>query len=109
MMKLNPRKIERMMKQMGMQAVEIDAEEVVIKTQDKDIVISQPQVTKINMMGQETFQIIGQVEEKPKKSFTENDVQLVMKQTGASEEEARKALEETNGDLAQSILKLKKS
>ncbi len=108
-MKLNPRKIERMMRQMGMQATEIDAEEVIIKTRDKEIVISQPQVTKINMMGQETFQIIGQIEEKPKKPFTEEDVRLVMKRTGASEEEVKNTLEETNGDLAQAILRLKKA
>ena len=51
-MKLNPRQIEKAMKRMGIQADQIEAEEVIIKTPEKDIVISSPQVTKMNMMGQ---------------------------------------------------------
>jgi nascent polypeptide-associated complex subunit alpha len=35
-----------------------------------------------------------------------DDIKLIMEQTGKSEEEARKALKETNGDLAEAILKL---
>jgi nascent polypeptide-associated complex subunit alpha len=95
------------MKKMGMQASQIDAEEVVIKTPEKDIVISQPQVTKINMMGQETYQVVGEAVEREREKFTDDDVKMVVEQTGVSEEEAGKALEET-GDLAEAILKLKK-
>jgi nascent polypeptide-associated complex subunit alpha len=34
------------------------------------------------------------------------DIKLIMEQTGKSEAEVRKALQETNGDLAEAILKL---
>ena len=61
---MNPRKMQQMMKKMGIQQVEIPATEVIIKGEEKEIVITDPQVSKVNMMGQETFQITGQVEEK---------------------------------------------
>jgi len=110
-MRINPRQLEKMAKRMGIQAVPIEAEEVIIRTPDKDLVVRNPQVSKVNMMGQETLQITGEIVEQPRASaepFTEEDIKTVMDQTGASEEEAKQALEETNGDLAQSILKLKK-
>lgn len=106
-MKLNPRQIEKMMRRMGMQASQINAEEVIIKTPEKEIVISNPQVTKINMMGQETYQVAGEVSEREREKFTDDDVKMVAEQTKVSEEEARKVLKET-GDLAGAILKLKK-
>ncbi|MCK4335848.1 MAG: nascent polypeptide-associated complex protein, partial [Candidatus Aenigmarchaeota archaeon] len=65
-MKINPKQMERMMKQMGMQMSQIDAEEVIIKTPDKEIVISNPQVSKVKAMGQETFQITGEISERPR-------------------------------------------
>ena len=46
------------------------------------------------------------LETKPKLVIPEEDVQLVANQTGKSLEEARKALEETEGDLAKAILLL---
>ena len=60
---MNPRKMQQMMKKMGIQQQEIDAQEVIIKTKDKQLIFSQPQVSKVNMMGQDTFQIIGVPEE----------------------------------------------
>ncbi len=106
-MRINPRQIEKAMKRMGMQAVPMEADEVVIKTPEKDIVISNPQVTSINMMGQQTYQITGEVEERGHERFTDDDVKLVMEKAGTGEEEARKALLE-EGDIAAAILKLKK-
>ena len=107
-MKLNPKQVEKMMRRMGIQSQEIQAEEVIIKTPEKDIVISNPQVSKVNMMGQETFQIIGEISEKEKSKITEQDIEMVMNQAGVSREEAQEALEATQGDLAESILRLKK-
>jgi nascent polypeptide-associated complex subunit alpha len=106
-MNINPKQIEKAMKRMGMQAVPIEAEEVIIKTPDKDIVISNPQVTNINMMGQQTYQIVGEVEEKPHARFTDEDVRMVMEKAGVDEEAAKKALED-EGDIAAAILKLTK-
>ncbi|MFC2143825.1 nascent polypeptide-associated complex protein [Candidatus Aenigmatarchaeota archaeon] len=106
-MKINPRQMEKMMKRMGIQSVSIEAEEVVIKTPEKDIVIRNPQVSRVNAMGQDTFQISGDVEEREKEGFSSEDVETVMEQAGVSEEDAISALKETN-DLADAIMKLKK-
>ena len=105
-MRINPKQIEKAMKRMGIQAQEIDAQEVVIKTPEKDIVITNPSVQKINMMGQETFQVSGDVSE-VEKGFSEEDVRMVMEQAGVSEEEARNALNESGG-IAEAIVKLRK-
>jgi len=110
-MRINPRQLEKMARRMGIQATPIEADEVIIRTPDKDLVIKNPQVSKVNMMGQETLQITGEIEERskePAEPFTEEDIQTVMDQTGTSKEDAAQALKETNGDLAQAILKLKK-
>jgi nascent polypeptide-associated complex subunit alpha len=103
---MSSRQMEKMMKQMGIKSENIAAEEVVIKAKNKEIIISNPQVTKINMSGQDTFQVVGEVSEKAVSKITDEDVKMVAEQTGKSEEEARKVLEETN-DIAEAILKLK--
>ncbi len=99
--------INRAMKQMGIKQEEIDADEVIIKCGDKEIVISNPTVTKVNMMGQESFQITGDVSERGSVSISDEDIETVMEKAGVSKEEARKALERAKGDLAEAILSLK--
>jgi len=106
---MNSRKMGQMMKKMGITQVEIPASEVIIKSEGKDIVIKNPQVAKVNVMGQETFQITGQVEEKEAKvAISEEDVQTVMQQADVSEEKARESLEKNKGDIAATILELQK-
>jgi len=59
-------------------------------------------------MGQETYQVVGEVHEREKTSeieISEDDVQTIISQTNVSEDKARAALKET-GDLAEAILKL---
>lgn len=111
MFNMNARQMEKMMKQMGIQQEQIDAEKVVIKTAGGEIVIRKPQIMKVKMSGQETFQISGEIVERnapdAREKFSDEDVKLVAQQTGASLDEARKALEETN-DIAEAIMKLKK-
>jgi len=59
------------------------------------------------MQGQETWQIMGDVKEEDESSgVREDDIKLVMEKTGKGDEEAKKALEETNGDIAEAIVKL---
>ncbi|MEW5897027.1 MAG: nascent polypeptide-associated complex protein [Nanoarchaeota archaeon] len=109
---MNPRKMQQMMKQLGIKQVEIPAKEVIIRTDDKEIIIANPSVSKVDMMGQETFQISGEVHEQDisaKPEISEEDVKTVAEQADVSEEEAEKALEEAGGDLARAILMLKKS
>jgi len=57
---MNPRKMKQMMKQMGIDVEELDAERVVIETTDgDDLVFDGAQVTKMDAQGQETYQIVG--------------------------------------------------
>ena len=104
---INPKKMQAMMKQMGMAQEEIDASKVIIeKTDGSNIIISNPNVTKITMQGQDTFQIVGDIQEQtPEVEVSEEDIKAVMEKTECSEKQAREALEET-GDLAEAILKL---
>jgi len=61
---LNPKKMQALMKQMGMSQDEISASRVIIeKTDDSKIIIENPSVTKIAMQGQESFQITGEIKE----------------------------------------------
>lgn len=106
---MNPRKMQQMMKQLGIQQVEIPATEVIIKTKDKNIVITNPSVSKVNMMGQENFQISGDIHEEEVSSvpdISEDDIRTVMEQTGANRLAAKKAIEDAQGDLAEAILNL---
>ncbi len=102
---IDPKKMQAVMKQMGISQDEIPASRVVIeKTDGGEIVIENPSVTKINMQGNESFQISGDAREE-EKDFSDEDVKTIMEKTGCSEEEARNALHET-GDLAEAIMKL---
>ncbi len=93
----NPRELEKMMKNMKME--QIEANEVTIKTTVKTIRISNPQVVKSEMMGKTTFQITGDIEEENDGS----DIDIIVQKTGASKEDAAKALEET-GDIVAAIM-----
>ena len=107
---MNPRDMQRAMKRLGIKQEEIDAREVIIRTNDKEIIIQNPQVSKVNMMGQETFQIIGQPEERPLSSepeINDEDIKTVMQQTGVTEEKAKEAIEKNDQDLAKAIMALK--
>ncbi len=103
---MNPRDVQRAMKKIGMQQENIEASEVIIRCQDKDLIFTQPSVTKINMMGEENYQITGIVKEQVREvQITEEDIQAVMQQTGKDHATAKQALEK-HRDLAQAILAL---
>ncbi|MCS7125167.1 MAG: nascent polypeptide-associated complex protein [Candidatus Bathyarchaeota archaeon] len=109
--RLSPREARRMMQRMGLSMDAVpDVEQVVIKTASKEIVIENPEVAVVDIQGQKMFQIAGgKIMEKAverKLTIPEEDVRLVADQTGKSLEEARKALEECEGDLARAILLL---
>jgi len=107
---MNPRDVQKAMKRLGIKQEEIDAIEVIIKTEDMEIIISNPQVSKVNMAGQENFQISGDISQRVLSSepdINDEDIQTVMEQTGVSEEKAREAIKNNDGDLAKSIIELK--
>lgn len=103
---LDPKKMEQMLKQLGMEMEDIKANEVVIKTDDGDIIITNPQVVKTTMRGQVVYQVSGDVTQE---AFSKEDVKLVMDQSGIKDEaKVIKALQEAKGDVVEAIMKLKK-
>ncbi len=103
---INPKQLNQMMKKMGMQQEEIAATEVIIRTKEGDIIIKNPKVSKVNMMGQITYQVVGE-EEQAGTEVSDDDVELVASQAGVSSEFAKAALEDANGDIAKAITLLK--
>jgi nascent polypeptide-associated complex subunit alpha len=110
---MNPKQLKQMqrtMKQMGMDMQDVKGvSEVLIKFKNKELIIKNPKVNLMNFMGQDTYQITGKVKERKlelEQEIPDDDIELVSTQTGASKEDARKALQETNGDLAEAIMRL---
>ena len=104
---MNPRQMQAMMRKMGVKQQEIDAKRLIIQCEDKNIIIENPSIQKINMMGQETLQVSGQMVEEAISldiDITEEDIQTVVEQTECSSEEAEEAIKNANGDLAEAIL-----
>ena len=101
---LDPKKMQQVMKQMGMAQEEIDTSKVIIEqTNGNKMIINNPSVIKIKMQGQETFQISGETTEEAGNS--EEDIKTIIEKTNCTEEQAKEALEKT-GDLAEAILEL---
>ena len=110
-MKLNPRDVAKAMQRMGIQQQDVEALQVIIRCSGKDIIVDSPQVAKVNMMGQESFQISGVVKEVAHSSepdIKEDDIKTVMDQAGVSHDVALKAIKDAKGDLAEAILSLQK-
>ena len=125
---MDPRKMEQMMKQMGIDMDELDAESVVIVTEDEELVFDAPQVTKMDAQGQETYQIVGSPETHQvaggdteldagdadaetdasgaDAGIPDDDVELVAERAGVPPSTARETLESVDGDLAAAISEL---
>lgn len=109
--KVNQRQMNQMMRRLGINIKNIDnVDKVIIQTDTKEYIFDDAEVTLMDAQGQKSFQITGKYIIKDRIEETQkDDIKLVVDQTGKSEEEARKALEETNGDIAEAILKLSDS
>ena len=103
--KPDPKKVEQIMKKLNMKVQQIEAEEVVIRTKDKDIIISRPEIMLADMMGREVYQVSGEVSERT--LVNEDDVRMVMDKTGKDRDTVVKKLEELDNDLAKAIMELK--
>ncbi len=107
---LSPRELRRMLKRMGIDVKEFkNVVEVTIKTSDKEIILYDPQVLILDAGRQKIFQITtAKIEEreleKPAIEFSEDDINFIIEQTGASRDVVIKALEKTGGDIAEAIL-----
>ena len=113
MRRVSPREARRMMRRMGLSMNPIDVQEVILRTKDKEITIEGPEVAVLEMQGQRIYQVTGgEITEKAiekRVTIPEEDVQLVAQQANVSPDQARAALEQTTGDLAQAILLLSQS
>ena len=125
---MNPRKMEQMMDQMGIDLTEIDAEEVIIRTAEGEYVFDDADVQRMDAQGQQTYQVVGEPDERPRgegggdesvdqdvdaeatsggaeADVADQDVEIVAQRAGVPESEAREALAET-GDLAAAVQRL---
>ncbi len=110
MMRGGNRNMRRMMDKMGLDMNELpNVQEVIIKTDKKEIIIAKPSVTEMKAKDNTIFQVISDgYEEKELEVpvFSEEDIELVCQQAGVSKEKAIEALTEAKGDLARAILLL---
>jgi nascent polypeptide-associated complex subunit alpha len=109
--KMDQRKMQKMMKQMGVSTKDIPAEKVIIFTKDKKLIFDNPQVTETTMMGQKTYQLAGNYREETKEveiTINDDDIELVVAQTGIDKEKAKNLLVKNKGDIAATILELQK-
>ena len=126
---MNPRKMQQMMEQMGIDVTEIDAASVTITTTDgEQLVFQAPEITRMDAQGTQTYQIVGDPDRQTASEtagavesgaagdnasddsggdeIPEDDIKLVASQTGVSPSEAREALEAENGEPAAAISRL---
>ena len=109
--RMNPRMMKKLQKQLQNSTEDIDATEVIIRTKDKEIYFNNPSVTSMNMMGQQSYQNVGEPQERglggeEAANIPYEDIELVASQAGVSHEKAKEALEECGGEPAEAIIKL---
>ena len=103
--KIDPKKMQAMMKQMGINQEQIDAERVIIEKENENIIINNPNVVKVNMQGQTNYQITGDISiEEIGENKSEEDIKTIIEKTEVSEEEAKEALKKADGDLTDALL-----
>lgn len=110
MMRGGNREMRRMLDKMGLEMKEMDnIEEVIIKTDTKELYLIKPQVVEMKGKDSTIFQVVASdIEERKKEipSFKEEDVILVMQQANVTKEKAIQSLIDSKGDIAQAILGL---
>lgn len=110
MMRGGNREMRRMLDKMGLEMKDLgNIEEVVIKTETKEIYLVKPQVVEMKGKDSTIFQVIAtDIEEKEREvpSIKEEDIMLVMQQANVAREKATQALIDAKGDMAQAILNL---
>ena len=122
---MNPKQLEKMLRAQGITMDGLEATEVIIKLKDEALVLKDPEVTRMTVSGATTFQVVGKARTVPLASlegetsaaptkgkkfkalrYSEEDVALVMEQTGKDEAAARAAHEAHDGQPAEAIIAL---
>ena len=118
--RMNERNMRLAMRKMGMTTENLDdVQEVIIRRAKEEIVIEHAEVTMVTVQGMKTFQVMGEVRTRPVGTASaapkvaappagppEEDIELVMSQSGADRPSAIAALKESHGEPAEAILKL---
>lgn len=126
----DPRRMKAMMRKMGIEQQELEGvESVVITMRDRELVFDAPEVVAVTAQGQTSYQVSGEAEERAREGatagagagtgaavgagapthrpkYSREDLALVMAQTGATEDEARAALDVCEGEVAEAIIRL---
>ena len=106
---MNPRKMKQMMEQMGIDMEDIDAQEVIIRTPDEELVFDDAEVQLMEAQGQKTYQVVGEPESRELGSgegsaaAAADDADETDSDSGVDEDTAREALEANDGDLADAV------
>ena len=112
MSKKQMKQMERQMKKMGMNMDELEGvREVIIRFDEKELIIEDPSVSVMKVMGTESYQVEGtarEVELEFEVEIPEDDIEMVASSAGVSIDQAKAALEESKGDLAEAIMNLNK-
>lgn len=112
---MNPRQMKQAMRKMGITNETMKGvTQVIIRTADKEYVFENPDVSVMTVQGHKTYQISGDPAEMPLGAteapatigMPEEDVELVMSQTGCDRAAAIKALESNDGQPAEAILQI---
>ncbi|MDD2532769.1 MAG: nascent polypeptide-associated complex protein [Candidatus Methanomethylophilaceae archaeon] len=110
---MNPRQMQQAMRKMGIKNESMKGvTQVIIRTADREYVFDSPDVNIMTVQGQKTYQLTGEPAERPlgetaaAPGMPEEDIELVMSQTGCGRDAAIKALEENNGQPAEAILQI---
>lgn len=110
MMRGGNREMRRMLDKMGLEMKDMgEIEEVVIRTETKELYLIKPQVVEMKGKDSTIFQVVAtDIEEREREvpSIREEDVVLVMQQASVSKDRAIQALTDSKGDLAQAIINL---
>ncbi len=127
----NPRKLRKMLRNLDLSNLKLEDVPNVVRVEfvlrdGTRMIIENPSIAKVSIGGLVIFQVqaqsssirhvsstIQQVQQEsilvsePRKPYSDEDIELVIQETGCSREEAIKALEETKGDIAEAIMLLK--
>ena len=108
---MDPRQMKMLARQFGvnLKTEEIPAKRVIFDLGDRKMVIENPSVTAMEIQGQKTYTVTGTInEDAGETEIPKEDIEMVSGQTGKSKKEAEKALNESKGDIAEAIAKLKR-
>jgi len=104
------------MRKMGIKQNNINnVTEVIIRTNENEIIITNADVVCVDMQGSKSYQISGTEEIRPlgsasdtpaSKSFPNEDIELVISQTNCDRDKAIEALDASDGQPAEAILKI---